>query len=183
MQKEEDWCVQKCAIFVFWGNKGHRECINRHYIDQKRNNIGLLRVRMPFCRKALSVRWVVLWSKMSKFRDSQFWDSWIGNAKIRGMVCAKVCSRCILGEQRAKRVHELTRYWSKKKQYWFVEGGDATLQTWTWSVDTSAFRAKVKFSSFDILGWLDCGCKDQRTGVCKSGWSLHFGGTKGREMV
>ena len=35
--------MQKCAIFAFWGNKGRREWMNRHDIDQKRNNIGLLR--------------------------------------------------------------------------------------------------------------------------------------------
>ena len=37
-----------------------QERINRHDIDQRKTNIGLLRVRMPFCRHALSVRWVVL---------------------------------------------------------------------------------------------------------------------------
>ena len=60
MQRQEEWCVQKWVVVAFWVNKGQRECINGHDIDQKRNNIGLLRVGMPFCRHVPTVRWVVL---------------------------------------------------------------------------------------------------------------------------
>ena len=102
--------MQKCAVVAFWTLFGHRECINQHDIDQKRNNIGLLRVGMPFCRHDHGLLTLVLSSKMSKFRGSQFWDGWIGNAKIRGVVCAKVCSRCILDSIRTQRVHKSARY-------------------------------------------------------------------------
>ena len=34
-----------------------------------------------------------------------------------------------------------------------------------------------------ILGWLDWECKDKRSGVCKSGWSLHFGLYSGKESA
>jgi hypothetical protein len=52
--------VPKWVVVAFWTLFGQRECINGHDIDQKRNNIGLLRVGMLFHRHALSVRWVVL---------------------------------------------------------------------------------------------------------------------------
>ena len=44
------------------GSGGECVCITLHVmscrgIDQKRNNIGLLRVGMPFCRHVPTVRW------------------------------------------------------------------------------------------------------------------------------
>ena len=56
--------MQKWVVVAFWVNKGQRDGANRHDIDQKRNNIWLLRVGMPFCRHALIVRWVVPWDGM-----------------------------------------------------------------------------------------------------------------------
>ena len=61
---------------------------------------------MPLCRHGHGLLTLVLSEQRSNFRVLTFWDGWIGNAKIRGLVCAKVCDLCILGEQRAKRVDE-----------------------------------------------------------------------------
>ena len=41
-----------------------------------------------------------------------------------------------------------------------------------------AFMKNDPLVNLLILGWLDCGCKDKRTSVCKSVQSLHFGRKK-----
>ena len=58
---------------------------------------------MPFCRHDHGLLTLVLSEQRSNFRVLTFWAGWIADAKIRGLVCAKVGGRCILGEQRAER--------------------------------------------------------------------------------
>ena len=64
MQRQEEWCVQKWVVVAFWVNKGQRDGANRQDIDQKRNNIWLLRVEMVLHRHVHIVRWVEPWDGM-----------------------------------------------------------------------------------------------------------------------